>query len=117
MNKLEKVILQSKHLGAWTERSRSRNHAVTQLRESDWGMELIPQPQLREEAYLRNEARRLDRDTLAGRIANYTRKGKRLGEARRLAREDIANEDTPVAAYAANRPLTFNPFAALALKD
>jgi hypothetical protein len=118
MNIETKTLLALKFEGAEPRRdSRKHNHRVAVLRKSDWGMELIPQPQLREEAYLRNENRRIHRDALAGQVGHYTRQGKSLGEARRLAREDMANEGAPVTAYAANRPLTFNPFAALALKD
>ena len=118
MNTLEKAALQAKHLGAWTDRvPTTRNHRFAVLRESDWGMEILPEAALREEAYLRNESRRLRRDALAGQVGHYTRQGKSLAEARRLAREDVANEGAPVSAYAATRPLTFNPFSNLSLKD
>ncbi len=110
-------MLQAKHAGSWTDRKRrNHSHQVAVLREQDWGMEVLPQPVLREEAYLRSESRRLRRDAIAGLAAAYRRKGKGLGEARRLAKEDMANEGAPVSAYAATRrPLTFNPFSGLEL--
>lgn len=116
MLKLEKAMLQAKHAGSWEERKRrNRNHQVAVLREQDWGMEVLPEGVQREERYLANESRRLRRDAIAGLAAAYRRKGKSLGEARRLAREDALNEGAPVSAYAATRPLTFNPFSGLEL--
>lgn len=115
MEKLEKAMLQAKHAGAWENRANRRHsHAVASLRESDWGMELVPQGVLREERYLRNETRRLQRDAIAGQAAAYRRKGKSLGEARRLAKEDAENAGAPIEAYR-HRALTYNPFSGLEL--
>ena len=45
--------------------------------------------------------------------AEYVAKGRTMGEARRLAREDVSNADAPVASHISRGGLTFNPFASL----
>jgi hypothetical protein len=59
----------------------------------------------RKEFMQRQEERRL--------ASEYVAKGRTIGEARRLAREDVATADAPVTSYVARGPLTFNPFATL----
>ena len=59
----------------------------------------------RKEFMQRQEERRL--------VSEYISKGRTMGEARRLAREDVSNADAPVTSYVARGPLTFNPFATL----
>jgi len=61
--------------------------------------------QKRSEFMQRQEERRL--------VSEYISKGRTMGEARRLAREDVSNADAPVASHIARGPLTFNPFATL----
>jgi hypothetical protein len=59
----------------------------------------------RKEYQQRQEERRI--------ASEYVAKGRTMGEARRLAREDVSNADAPVTSYVARGPLTFNPFATL----
>ena len=61
--------------------------------------------QKRAEFMQRQEERRL--------AAEYITKGRTAGEARRLAREDVATADAPVASYVARGPLKHQPFASL----